>query len=351
MSDKRYLGNIITQNPTAPDGNYIGSAASGVWSLAEALSYTQAGLWPNAANIAPTGLFAGGEIPGGQTNEISYITITSLGDFADWGDLTATGTLSGGGASSTRGIFGPGGGSKRNIYEYVTFATAGNATDFGDPTILNSGGCQITGLSNSTRGIWGGVIDSTNRIEYVTIANTGNATDFGDLSVLRTGISSGGSTTRGIFNGGTNGGTFGPIDYVTISTTGNATDFGDAINVKTGAGGASSNIRMVVGGGHSGGTTEDAAQSNSIEYITIATTGNATDFGDLVTGRNSVAAVSSSIRAVFQGGGGYGNGHAARILLDYITIASTGNALDFGDHTTEKYLSGSLSNAHGGLAA
>ena len=53
MSDKRYLGNIITQNPTAPSGPYEDSTAPGVWSLAEAFAYSKAGLWPTAGNVAP----------------------------------------------------------------------------------------------------------------------------------------------------------------------------------------------------------------------------------------------------------------------------------------------------------
>ena len=47
---KRYLGNIVTQNPTAPAGNFEGSAAKGVWSLEEQLAYQKAGLWPTAGN-------------------------------------------------------------------------------------------------------------------------------------------------------------------------------------------------------------------------------------------------------------------------------------------------------------
>jgi hypothetical protein len=47
---KRYLGNIITQNPTAPAGNFEGSAAKGVWSLEEQLAYQKAGLWPVPGN-------------------------------------------------------------------------------------------------------------------------------------------------------------------------------------------------------------------------------------------------------------------------------------------------------------
>jgi len=51
MSDKRYLGNIITQNPTAPAGNFGNSAAKGVWSLEEQLAYQKAGLWPVPGNF------------------------------------------------------------------------------------------------------------------------------------------------------------------------------------------------------------------------------------------------------------------------------------------------------------
>jgi hypothetical protein len=60
MSDKRYLGNIITQNPTAPAGNFQGSAAKGVWSLEEQLAYQKAGLWPIPGNLPPdiTDLFS-----------------------------------------------------------------------------------------------------------------------------------------------------------------------------------------------------------------------------------------------------------------------------------------------------
>ena len=48
---KRYLGNIITQNPTAPAGDFTNSAAKGVWSLEEQLAYQKAGLWPVPGNL------------------------------------------------------------------------------------------------------------------------------------------------------------------------------------------------------------------------------------------------------------------------------------------------------------
>ena len=53
MTSKRYIGNIITSNPTPPAGPYECSVASGVWSVAEARTYTAAGTWPTAGNQQP----------------------------------------------------------------------------------------------------------------------------------------------------------------------------------------------------------------------------------------------------------------------------------------------------------
>ena len=85
MSDKRYLGNIITQNPTAPAGNLAISAAKGVWSLEEQLAYQKAGLWPvpgnfplNVEDVFSTYLYTGN----GGTN-----TITNGIDLAGEGGL------------------------------------------------------------------------------------------------------------------------------------------------------------------------------------------------------------------------------------------------------------------------
>ena len=41
---------------------------------------------------------------------------------------------------------------------------------------------------------------------------------------------------------------------------------------------------------------------NTIDYVTITSTGNATDFGDLTVGRQAVCAVSSETRMCFAGG-------------------------------------------------
>ena len=66
--------------------------------------------------------------------------------------------------------------------DYVTIASTGNATDFGDATIAVKG---RAGASNGTRGVFAGGYpvsgNNSNVMDYITIANTGNASDFGDL--------------------------------------------------------------------------------------------------------------------------------------------------------------------------
>jgi|TARA_R110000796_G_scaffold182012_1_gene298565 hypothetical protein len=84
---------------------------------------------------------------------------------------------------------------------------------------------------------------------------------------------------------------------------------------------------------------------NTLEYVTTATTGNTTDFGDLTVAKQQVAGTSDGTRAVFGGGasGGYSN------VIGYITIGTTGNASDFGDLTVAKRTT-ATSSGHGGIA-
>ena len=70
---------------------------------------------------------------------------------------------------------------------------------------------------------------------------------------------------------------------------------------------------------------------NIMDYVTIATLGNASDFGDLTQARNMGGASSSTTRGCFAGG--Y-SGSSNYNIIDYITIATLGNASDFGDLTT-----------------
>ena len=360
MSDKRYLGNIITNNTTAPAGPYEDGAASGVWSLAEAFAYTKAGLWPIAGNAVPRALFAGGRTTSFAANKdvIDYVTITTTGNATDFGDLTSLIQELGAFSSSSRAVFfggqaiasGSGQGTVTNVMAYVTIASAGNATDFGDLTAANAQ--SPAGVSSSTRGVRGGGRDPNigpvNTMDYVTIASAGNATDFGDLLSDTYLMSSCNSSTRGIFSGGAGGvGATNAIQYITIASVGNATDFGDLSEAITqlASGIVSSSTRGIVsmGGRNSGGTPV-----NIINYVTIASTGNSADFGDLTTTVYDHAGASSTTRGLAAGGLVSNN---AVNNIQYIEIASTGNSTDFGDLSLARYRFAGASNSHGGLAA
>ena len=88
-----------------------------------------------------------------------------------------------------------------------------------------------------------------------------------------------------------------------------------------------------------------ADELNVMEYITVASTGDATDFGDLSVGRHSLASMSNKTRGLWAGGlsGAYSD------VIDYVTIASTGNAVDFGDIDSGNYELVGTSDVNGGL--
>ena len=66
--------------------------------------------------------------------------------------------------------------------DYITIASLGNALDFGD---IGSTSCTIGGCASPTRAVWAGGYNPGSQIEYVQIMTTGNATDYGDLGAAR----------------------------------------------------------------------------------------------------------------------------------------------------------------------
>ena len=279
--------------------------------------------------LATYGIWAGSSAP---SNILDYVDIDVIGNATDFGDLTIVKYNTSGAADATRGCFAGGGSTTSNVIDYITIITAGNATDFGDCTIDTRGRC---GINHATYGTWMGGVASSNVIDRVTVQTTGNATDFGDLTVGRHNTAGGHSTTRGICMAGeSSSGNHNVIDYITIATTGNATDFGDSTLAREAPAGVSNLTRCVTGGGYSGGGV------NMMEYVTIDTTGNATDFGDMTIstyGAGGVDTASSSGRGCF--GGGITN----QDTIGYITISTTGNAIDFGDLTVARGSLGSVS--------
>ena len=87
-----------------------------------------------------------------------------------------------------------------------------------------------------------------------------------------------------------------------------------------------------------------------MEYITIPSKGNAIDFGDLVTGGTAslIGTCADPTRGIFAGG--YTPTHLN--VMQYITIMTTGNSLDFGDLTAlSNELAAGFANATRGIFA
>ena len=124
------------------------------------------------------------------------------------------------------------------------------------------------------------------------------------------------------------------IDYVTIASTGNAIDFGNKITSANEAGGLSNQTRALFMGGYTSGGNP-AGYRNEVEYITIASTGNAVDYGDLISGKASQGqqGCSDSVRG-FEVGGQYPA--INQNTISYTNIASTGNFQDWGDISSGK---------------
>ena len=274
------------------------------------------------------GVFMGGY--SGNTNTIDYITITSTGNATDFGDLNHSTRSTAPASNGSRGLAMGGRSSSPGpdtFVDYITIGTAGNATDFGDTT-TNAGQGYAAGASNGTRALCaGGDHPGTVDIEYFTIATPGNGTDLADLSSAKYGLAGCSNGDRAVFGGSYSGGN--PIDYKNFETA-NAVDFGD---LTVGRGYIGSGQSTPGGRGFwSGGNGND-----TIDYVTIATTGNATDFGDSSGQTHSTSATSNDTRGVIGGSGTTDN------QIRYITIATTGNSTDFGDLTVGRGYIGATS--------
>ena len=283
---------------------------------------------------------------------IDYFSIPSQGNSITFGDLSYATRALGACSSSTRGLWaggmGPSSEVATNSISYITIATTANGSDFGDLSVAKR---QFEGLSNQTRGIWPGGQNDTpasnteiNSIDYVTIATTGNASDFGDIQEAKESTSTCASSTRGLIAGGDDGPAYSnTIGYITIATTGNATNFGDLSLARSSGTGCSNETRGLFFGGRVAPNNY-----NTIEYVTIATTGNSSDFGDLTATINQTQSAASQIRGVLAGGNPNSSPNYTN-LMEYVNIATTGNSSDFGDTTAIK-TRGGTSDCHGGLS-
>ena len=153
------------------------------------------------------------------------------------------------------------------------------------------------------------------------------------------------SPTRGLFAGGYNPAELKSIDYVTIASQGNGLDFGDQTITVRRIAGSSNSTRAIWAGGNR--YPSAPAGTADIDYSTIATLSNAIDFGTLTSSNaGASAACASATRSVIN----RTSSVSASNVMEHLTIMSTGNGIDFGDLTTDTLWGrGGSSDSHGGL--
>ena len=273
-------------------------------------------------------------------NTMDYFETATAGNAIDFGDASVARYQNGFGgmASGTRGVFQGGASPSSNIMEYVTISSSGGANDFGDHHrgITNGNGQ----CANGTRGLLaGGYLAPTpyNTIDFITIATTGSTSDYGEIDDGSTGgYSPMASSTRAVFARGEQN-----LNYINFTSGGKTQIFGDMRgDSRTGhIASCSNSTRGIMAGG------EAPSRVNTITFITLATLGNGTDFGDLTAGRNDQDAVASQTRGFVVAG----NNGSVTNSIDFITFSTTGNASDFGDLTQARTQPLAFSDVHGGL--
>jgi hypothetical protein len=186
---------------------------------------------------------------------------------------------------------------------------------------------NLDGGTRSCISMGGDVPSYPGTIEYITIPTAGNAIDFGNQTDYRGTGGALSSRTRGVWFGGYSPSPDPDIDFVTFSSLGDATDFGDMTYSAFATQGLSNSTRGLMIGGSPTNSSSDGV--NTVNYITIASAGDAQDFGDMNT--------------TFYGGDGGGcngvrgvvvNGRVGSSVVNnisFITITTLGNGQDFGD--------------------
>ena len=278
------------------------------------------------------------------------------------GGVPAEGTFYG-----NRGVYFSGtGASYYTDIDYWDMVTASDASKFGDLDIgyrYYAGGAA----SNNARALYmGGSGDATaysdtyagygtNEISYITCSTPANASSFGLLSTRPRinyqavegdgtyAVSAGGGKLDASNQASTDK-SVASMEYVTIDTTGNSTFFGNLTNSRENGSALSNGTTMVVGGGmfsqHSAAGSPMYITYETIDYFVVANLGSASNFGNLTNEKTQLAGAGTGAgdRGLFMGGLNYtaysGNSYPSSTYseqIQYITVSSPGNALDFGD--------------------
>ena len=252
-------------------------------------------------------------------------TLASQINVADPGHYSYSPPFAWGGTRGVIAAAGSTGGTRTKNIEYWGMSTGGTAQTFGNLTMFSK--AMSGGMSNNTRIVFGsretGSSGSTQSltptIDYITPATTGDAVDFGDdiASYYGDGAHTSNGTTGLMIAGNLPTGNPYPNNYsdymksirkITIDTTGNATDMGDISKKLYAVAGAGDATRALHAGGvdRTNFNTGSAISTNDIKYINYATPSTSYDFGDLNGMGGSqwdhVGGTADATRSIFAGG-------------------------------------------------
>ena len=246
-------------------------------------------------------LIVGGKDSGGtRTSDIKFVNISTFGESLHFGNLNVARRQVGSCGSEIRALT-MGGSSAANdtINEihYYTTASGGDAIDFGD--MMGNGSINSGSWQTPVNAFFvDAALSPEQEIQVVKIASKGNTVSWGNRG-LQSGDQSGdagrgtSNSTRGLF--------FGPgqttsISCADLTSQGISYDFGEMTEAKYGVGASASPIRALVYGGWT------PTKVNTIEYVTFATMGDGVDFGDAT---HHVREVASNVSDCHGGIGGY----------------------------------------------
>ena len=304
----------------------------------------------NRGGAAGRAVFAGGYHGGsGALTHMGYVQISTFGNSMYFGDLNQAQYDCDGHGNETRGIISAGQGDN-DLMQYITIASAGNAINFGD--LIQDRGWTTCAGSSTRKLTAGGYFNPTSRdqIEYVEMSTTGDAQDFGDLSQARYGMAGMNSSVKCVFAGGYKSpGISIRQDTVNTSSKGNAVEFGKMTRYHAYPAAGSSSTRGLVAGG---AVTAIQGVGDNIDMVTFASDGEHVDFGNLTESKRLPKGASSNTRMVIFAGSNTVPSPNASLTntIEYITIASSGNGFDFGDMTGKDIFDpAALSDCHGGL--
>ena len=296
--------------------------------------------------LGAKGFLFGGYSGGASQTQIDTWNITSYGSVADFGDLGLDRQTRDGFSDKTYvGTFG--GYSDSESYsdniDYITAASYGQASA---ATLGNVGNRAPQVVTNGTRAVkTGGGSSETAMLtdsEYVTIASRNDGAN-ASITLENPGARAGAAMSNQTYGVIHEGYDYGASAYLSnlqrfsIATTANATDFGDSQVDAYGTGGCEDGSRGIMMGG-----TASGGKTNMIQIVDIGGSGGAADSGeDLDTATSFGACVSDGIRGQFVSPASDSNG------IQQITIQSLASGItDPGDVTTNlsgRYFGGGAS--------